>query len=156
MPLPSTTNRRVDQYDDQGRFIGRTGGVEGIDYGTADQNNDMLGNQLAAYNRQLAALERGDPEQNNFIGRGIQADQQTRALWDQGKGQWGSAVAYGNPNQMDFGQPQPKPGTQASTQKSAFNNPYAGTGVGNYQANQRVYGTDMAAAAYAQNPRAGW
>jgi hypothetical protein len=40
-----------DQYDKEGRFIGRTGGVAGVDYGIADQNNDALGSQIAAYNR---------------------------------------------------------------------------------------------------------
>ena len=53
LPVPAQ-NQRVDQYDREGRFIGRTGGVEGIDYGVGDQDNDILGRQIAAFNRQFS------------------------------------------------------------------------------------------------------
>lgn len=73
-------NPRVDQYDSEGRFIGRTGGVEGIDYGIGDQDNDYLGNALAAYNRQFS---NGGQGSSTFY-LPPSAEEQKRALMDVG------------------------------------------------------------------------
>jgi hypothetical protein len=108
LPVPAQ-NQRVDQYDREGRFIGRTGGVEGIDYGSGAQDNDLLGTQIAAFNR-LVGSGGGSggggssPFRPNEIT--VLAKDQTPAFT-----QWGS---WERPDQMQTGfwePPRPKPAT---------------------------------------------
>lgn len=78
-------NPRVDQYDSEGRFIGRTGGIEGTDYGVGSQDNDFLGNALAAYGRQFS---NGGQGSSTFY-LPPSAEEQKAALMDAG-----NAVAH--------------------------------------------------------------
>ena len=106
LPVPAQ-NQRVDQYDREGRFIGRTGGVAGIDYGVGAQDNDQwLGGAIAAFNRLVGEGSGGGGGSSPFRPNEIKvlAKDQMPAFT-----QWGS---WERPDQMQTGfwePPRPQP-----------------------------------------------
>jgi hypothetical protein len=95
----SQPGARQDQFDAAGRFIGRTGGVAGVDYGVGDQNNDKLGEGFGNFGRLVNLMNQGytNPTSGQQLS-GLQAlSEQAMGHLNAGASTMGTGTSYGQP-----------------------------------------------------------
>jgi hypothetical protein len=127
---------RQDQFDAAGRFIGRSGGVAGRDYGVANQNNDWLGNNMGNYNQLVGLMDRGYT--NPTTGQQLTGLQ---ALSEQAMGHLNTGVSTMG-NGTDYAQP--------AAQTAAPQGNGAQWGGADVAQNAQTYGSDLAGRAASQ------